>query len=51
MRKKSKFGFLNQGYEAPRAESVEIVNQGVFCASSAPADDFSTSSYDVIHIP
>lgn len=33
MKKKSKFGFTSQGYEAPRAESVELINEGLLCAS------------------
>ena len=28
MKKKSKFGFLSQSYEAPRAESVSLMNEG-----------------------
>ena len=35
MKKKLKFGFLSQGYEAPRAESIEMSNQGMLCASPA----------------
>ncbi len=33
MKKKSKFGFLSQGYEAPRAESVDVAQESVLCAS------------------
>ena len=33
MKENKKFGFLSQGYEAPRAESVEMNNQGMLCAS------------------
>ena len=30
---KKKFGFKSQGYEAPRAESVEVAQESVLCAS------------------
>ena len=33
MEKKVKFGFTSQGYEAPRAESVAVGNEGLLCAS------------------
>ena len=33
MEKKVKFGFFSQGYEAPRAEGVEVGNEGLLCAS------------------
>ncbi len=33
MKKNLKFGFSSQGYEAPRAESVEVGNEGLLCAS------------------
>ena len=34
MKENKKFGFFSQGYAAPRAESVEMSNQGMLCASS-----------------
>lgn len=37
MKKKLKFGFLGQSYEAPRAESVEVAQESILCAS--PSDD------------
>ena len=41
MKKKLKFGFLSQSYEAPRAESVEVANEGLLCASEViTADDY-----------
>ena len=36
MKENKKFGFTSQGYTAPRAESVEMSNQGMLCAS--PSD-------------
>lgn len=33
MKKKLKFGFTSQGYEAPRAESVDVAQESVLCAS------------------
>ena len=33
MKTKKKFGFTSQGYEAPRAESVAVGNEGLLCAS------------------
>ena len=36
MKEKKKIGFTSQGYTAPRAESVEMSNQGMLCAS--PSD-------------
>ena len=33
MKEKKRFGFLSQGYVAPHAESVEMNNQGMLCAS------------------
>ena len=33
MEKKKKIGFTSQGYEAPRAESVAVGNEGLLCAS------------------
>ena len=33
MNKKLKFGFFSQGYEAPRAESIALSNEGLSCAS------------------
>lgn len=33
MEKKKKIGFTSQGYEAPRAESVVVGNEGLLCAS------------------
>ncbi|MBQ0129869.1 MAG: hypothetical protein KBT57_08550 [bacterium] len=33
MKEKKKFGYLSQGYEAPRAESFETGNEGILCAS------------------
>ena len=28
-----KFGFFSQAYAAPRAESIELINEGLLCAS------------------
>ena len=48
MKEKKKFGFLSQGYEAPRAESVEVGNEGLLCAS--PTDiDGQTENFDEIN--
>ena len=33
MKKKLKFGFKSQGYEAPRAESVDVAQESILCAS------------------
>ena len=33
-----KFDFFSQGYAAPRAESVEMSNQGMLCASPSEID-------------
>ena len=33
MKKKLKSGFLSQGYEAPHAESVEVAQESILCAS------------------
>ena len=33
MKENKKFGFFSQGYEAPRAESVAVGNEGLLCAS------------------
>lgn len=33
MKKKSKFGFLSQSYESPHAESVEVAQESILCAS------------------
>ena len=44
MKKKLKFGFISQGYEAPRAESVEVAQESVLCAS--PIDGVTTTNYD-----
>ena len=38
MKENKKFGFLSQGYVAPRAESVEMSNQGMLCASPSEID-------------
>ena len=38
MKENNKFGFLSQGYAAPRAESVEMSNQGMLCASPTELD-------------
>ena len=39
MKEKMKFGFTSQGYEAPRAESVEIAQVSVLCASPGGDDE------------
>ena len=41
--KKKKFGLENQGYVAPRAESVGIAQEGLLCTSM---DGVTTSDYD-----
>lgn len=33
MKENKKFGFLSQDYAAPRAECIEMCNQGLLCAS------------------
>lgn len=33
MKEKKKFGFNSQVYAAPRAESIEMSNEGLLCAS------------------
>lgn len=38
MKKKLKFGFLSQSYEAPRAESVEVAQESILCASPSDID-------------
>ena len=35
--KENKIALRGQVYATPKTESVEIVNQGVLCASGAPA--------------
>lgn len=44
MEKKKKFGFLNQSYEAPRVESVEVAQESILCAS--PIDGVTTTEYN-----
>ena len=46
MEKKVKFGFLNQGYEAPRAESVAMSDEGLLCASIVEA--VGTEQVDIL---
>lgn len=36
MTEKKKFGLQSQAYVAPRAESVEMCNEGLLCASHIP---------------
>ena len=48
MKENKKFGFLSQGYEAPRAESVEVAQESVLCAS--PIDGVTTTDYDEVII-
>ena len=48
MKENKKFGFTSQGYEPPRAESVEMSNQGMLCAS--PIDGVTTTDYDEVII-
>ena len=36
MKEKMNFGFLSQSYAAPRAESIEMSNEGMLCSS--PSD-------------
>ena len=38
MKTKKKFGFFSQGYEAPRAEGVEVAQESVLCASPSDID-------------
>ena len=46
--KNEKSVLKGQEYAAPRTESVEITNQGVLCASGAPAGGVSTTSYGTV---
>ena len=48
MKKKLKFGFFSQGYEAPRAESVEVAQESVLCAS--PIDGVTAGTYEIEEI-
>ena len=41
---KIKFGFTSQSYEAPRAESVDVAQESVLCAS--PIDGVTTTDYN-----
>ena len=34
-----KFGFESQGYAAPRAESVEVSNEGLLCSSPSDLEE------------
>ena len=43
MKTKKKFGFFSQGYEAPRAEGVEVAQESVLCAS--PIDGVTITEY------
>ena len=38
MEMKVKFGFLSQGYEPPRAESVAVPQESILCASPSEID-------------
>ena len=38
--KKEAIVLKGQEYAAPRAESIEVVNQGVLCASGGDSGDF-----------
>ena len=38
MKTRKKFGFFSQGYEAPRAEGVEVAQESVLCASPVEVD-------------
>ena len=40
---KKKFGFPSQAYEAPRAESVDVAQESVLCAS--PIDGVTITEY------
>ena len=44
---KIKFGFTSQSYEAPRAESVDVAQESILCASpnepEVTAGDYETS--------
>ena len=48
MKKKLKFGFLSQSYEAPHAESVEVAQESILCAS--PIDGVTTTDYNEVII-
>ena len=48
MEKKKKFGFTSQCYEAPRAESVEVAQESVLCAS--PIDGVTAGTYEIEEI-
>ena len=52
MKKKSKFGFLSQGYAAPRAESVEMMIEGnlLLTASDGSEDTYSTTQMEGVNI-
>ena len=42
MKLKKENGIMCQNYEAPRAESVEMSNEGLLCASFVPVEYGST---------
>ena len=48
MKENKKFGFLSQGYAAPRAESVEVAQESILCAS--PIDGVTTTDYNEVII-
>lgn len=49
MEKETKrFGYMSQDYAAPRAESIEMDNEGVLCASTIPEDGGSAQKLDGI---
>ena len=43
MEKKVKFGFFSQNYETPHAESVDVAQESVLCAS--PIDGVTTTEF------
>ena len=43
MEKKVKFGFFSQNYETPHAESVDVAQESVLCAS--PIDGVVAPEY------
>ena len=50
MKKKSKIGLESQAYAAPRAESVEVAQQSILCASSLQIEGQQNEEFDEIVI-
>lgn len=47
MKEKMDFGLTSQVYAAPRAESVEVMDQGVLCASGTPHTPYAAFNIEV----